>query len=101
MFDSADIQKNKTMAALAYIIFFLPLIACPDSKFGKYHANQALLLFFLNIIACILVIIPIVGWILAPIIWVVWCVFTIMGIISASKGEAKPLPLIGGISIIK
>ena len=47
--DPADIEKNKTMAGLAYLIFFLPLLACPDSKYGRYHANQALLLFILGL----------------------------------------------------
>ena len=36
----------KVMSALAYlwILFFLPLVVCPDSKFGRYHANQGLVL---------------------------------------------------------
>jgi hypothetical protein len=40
VFDQADIEKNKTMAGLAYLLFFLPLVACPDSPFGRFHANQ-------------------------------------------------------------
>ncbi|NLA78908.1 MAG: hypothetical protein GX845_05135, partial [Erysipelothrix sp.] len=42
MFTQEDIEKNKTMAGLAYLIFFLPLVAAPESKFGKFHANQGL-----------------------------------------------------------
>ncbi len=38
-FSAEDIEKNKTMAGLAYLIFFLPLIASPDSAFAKFHAN--------------------------------------------------------------
>ncbi len=49
IFDPADIEKNKTIAGLAYVLFFLPLIACPDSKFGRFHANQALLLVLVSI----------------------------------------------------
>jgi len=37
--DPADVEKNKVMAGLAYILFFLSPIACPDSKYGKVHAN--------------------------------------------------------------
>lgn len=33
-----DIEKNKTMAGLAYLLFFLPLIACPESRYAKFHA---------------------------------------------------------------
>jgi len=38
-YTAEDIEKNKTMAGLSYFIFFLPLIACPDSKYAKFHAN--------------------------------------------------------------
>ena len=52
-FDPADIEKNKTMAGLAYLIFFLPLIVCPDSKYGKFHANQGLLLLITSIVGTV------------------------------------------------
>ena len=35
-----DIEKNKVMAGLSYILFFLPLIACPESKYGRFHATR-------------------------------------------------------------
>lgn len=43
-YDTQDIQSNKVWAVLAYlgILFFLPLVACKDSRFGKFHANQDL-----------------------------------------------------------
>ena len=31
-FDPADIEKNKVIAGLSYILFFLPLIACPTQS---------------------------------------------------------------------
>lgn len=63
-----DIEKNKTMAGLAYLLFFLPLIACPESKYAKFHANQALLLLIAGIAGnVILGIIPVIGWMMMPI----------------------------------
>ncbi len=101
--DAQDIEKNKAMGILAYIIFFIPLLAAKDSKFAMYHANQGLVLFLagvaLNIVGWI---IPFIGWMLIiPLGWVFLLVLAIMGIISAAKGEMKPLPVIGGIQIIK
>jgi uncharacterized membrane protein len=90
-------QKNTGMAIVAYIIFFIPLLT--DSKndpFVKYHVKQGLLIF--------------IGWILISIIsWILpWqlgiivtilnlgvFVLMIIGIMSAAKGEQKPLPIIG------
>ena len=101
-FDSEDIAKNKTMAGLAYIIFFLPLIACPDSRYGKFHANQALLLFIAAIAGNIVLgIIPIIGWILMPIYALGIFVLAIMGLINGFGGKAKRLPILGKFTILK
>lgn len=102
VFDQEDIEKNKTMAGLAYLIFFLPLIACPESRYGKFHANQALLLLIVSIAGNIVLgIIPIIGWILMPLFLIAVCVFGIMGLINGFGGKAKRLPLFGKFTIIK
>lgn len=101
-FDSEDIEKNKTMAGLAYLIFFLPLVAAPDSKFGKFHANQGLLLLILSVAGnLILGIIPIVGWILMLPFGIFVLVLLVLGLMNGFGGKAKRLPLIGKITIIK
>jgi uncharacterized membrane protein len=103
--DPADVEKNKVMGILAYFIFFLPLLAAKDSKFAMYHANQGLLVFLLwvayMVANFILAFIPIIGWILMMVLWLVPVIWTILGIVNAAKGEMKPLPLVGKISIIK
>lgn len=100
--DPADVEKNKVMAGLAYLLFFLPLIACPDSKYGKFHANQGLLLFIVGLAGnLILGIIPIIGWILMPIFGIAVLVLAIMGLINGLNGKAKELPIIGKYRIIK
>lgn len=101
--DPQDVEKNKVMAILAYIIFFIPLIAARESRFAMFHANQGLVLFLAAVVINIVGgIIPFIGWFLIlPFGWIAVLVFAIIGIINASKGEMKPLPLIGGISIIK
>ncbi|MFZ7133821.1 MAG: DUF4870 domain-containing protein [Eubacteriales bacterium] len=98
-----DIQDNKVMAALAYILFFLPLLVCKDSAFGKFHANQGLVLFIFGVIISIAgSVIPLIGWfIILPIGGIIALVFGIMGIINAFNGKMKRLPLIGSIDIIK
>ena len=101
-FAPEDIEKNKTMAGLAYLIFFLPLLACPDSRFGKFHANQSLLLMIAAIAGnLILGIIPIIGWILLPVFGIAVFVYAIMGLVNGFGGKAKRLPLIGKFDILK
>lgn len=100
--DPADVNANKWIGVLAYILFFLPLLAAKESRFAMYHANQGLVLLILGI-ACniVLGLIPVIGWILLPLANLATLVLAILGIIQAANGQLKPLPLIGGITIIK
>ena len=96
-------ESNKLMAAISYIwiLFLVPLFAAKDDAFARYHANQGLVLFLVSIVIGIIGLIPLVGTIIALIGGIVTFVFMILGIVNALKGEMKPLPLIGGIQIIK
>lgn len=86
---------NKTYNILAYvgILWLIGLLSAKDQPDVRFHVNQGILLS----IATIFVPIPVVGWIIG----VVVLVFAIMGIIAASKGEQKELPIIGKIKILK
>ncbi len=98
-----DIEDNKVIAALAYIIFFLPLIVAKDSEFGKFHANQGLILLLLGFAVSIVgTIIPFIGWfIIAPVGGLVVMVLGILGIVNALNGVEKELPIIGSIKLLK
>ena len=102
-FAPADIEANKIMAVLAYILFLIPLLAAKESPYAKYHTNQGLLVCLAAIAVSIVgSIIPILGWfIILPIGSVIVAVLGIIGIINAWKGTAKDLPIIGKIRIIK
>ena len=113
-FDPTDIQNNKTMGILSYIglLVLVPIFAAKDSKFARFHANQGLVLVIaqaivttvLSITAAILGMIPYIGWLLALLIRLIIPVVyipSIIGIINAAKGQAKELPIIGGIRILK
>ena len=102
MSENEDIEKNKAMAILAYIIFLIPLLAAKDSKFAMYHANQGLVLFLLALAVNVVGgIIPFLGWfVILPFGNLFVIVLAILGIVNAAKGEAKPLPLIGGFKLL-
>lgn len=110
-FEPQDINNNKGMSVLAYIgfLFLVPLLACPNSKFARYHTNQGLVLFLLEfalgVVTGILGLIPIAGLIIGGLLSAVGGIFTlvlmIMGIINAAQGQAKELPLIGKITLLK
>ena len=102
-YDTQDIQSNKVWAVLAYlgILFFLPLVACKDSRFGQFHANQGFALFLtdlvLSIVGKILGLIPVLGVICNTVIYLIILGLTILGMVNAGTGKAKELPIIGGL----
>jgi uncharacterized membrane protein len=99
--------EDRTVAILSYItiIGFVVAIVLHSSKptaLGAFHLRQ-MLGFIIAIIAfwvCFMVIafIPVVNLItiiLGPVGGLGFLVIWIMGLISAIKGEAKPMPLVG------
>lgn len=109
-FSGEDIEKNKVVCAFSYlgILFFLPLVSCPNSTYGKFHANQALIILIIEIIFSvaggILVWIPFLGWIgsiVGGIGGLICAIYAILGIVYTLQGKVMELPLIGGIKILK
>ncbi|MDZ7744802.1 MAG: hypothetical protein U5K77_03560 [Candidatus Saccharibacteria bacterium] len=100
-----DLEQVKIMAALAYfgILFFLPLVTNPNSQFGKFHANQGLMLLIFGFAGTTIgTIIPLIGWFLIlPVVSIASLVFFVMGIINALNKDMKRLPLIGNFDLIK
>lgn len=113
LFEEEDIKQNKTMAGLAYILFFLPLIVCKDSKFGRFHANQGLLLLILSVggyiaISIVTTILATITWRLFGFISLLYSIYglfilaiAIYGLVNGLNGKAKELPVIGKYRIIQ
>lgn len=102
-----------TMFSYGSLLLLIPLLAAKESRFARYHASQGLTLLLgqiaLGIVGSILVAIfmmitPVLSAIIGFLMWAgmifLW-VLAIIGIVHVCKGEMKPLPLIGGIQIIK
>ena len=112
-----DINKSKIFAVLAYIswFFFIPLLAVPKSGFGRYHANQGLLLTVLSVVltaserillgvvraSSINIAVIIIISVVFLIITVAILALRIVGIMNAVNGRARELPFIGSVKIIK
>ena len=109
----SDVQENKVMGILAYLSFLvlIPLFAAKESPFARFHTNQGLVLAIGTIIACSIlsaIFIALYAWVLAVIIDVImwlllvgFTVFAVLGLVSACRGQMKPLPIFGNIKILK
>lgn len=117
VFTTEDVNRNKCYGILAYIgiLVLVPIFAAKDSLYAKFHANQGLVLlianFALNIIGRIVQFILNIatfgvmsdlinaGVILVTSLFSLF--YLITGVINACSGEAKVLPIIGGITLLK
>ncbi|CCY20386.1 predicted membrane protein [Eubacterium sp. CAG:786] len=102
-------SNEKVFGVLAYlgILFIIPL-AAGKTPFSRYHANQGLVLFIaniaINVVAGILMAIPfirVLGYILSGVGGLACFILMILGIVNAAQEQMKPLPVIGGIQILK
>lgn len=114
-FDEQEVKKNKGMGVLSYlgILVFIPLIAGDKrSEYVRFHSNQGLVLFIVNVIIDFLD----GDWVyrlhslfnlgsvfekVFDIIGLVLFIMMIVGIVAACKGERRELPVIGKIRILK
>ena len=104
--DPNDAQQNKTMAIIAYILFFVPLLTgdAKKSPFVKFHTNQGTVLFLACTAAMVvssILMVVLIGAILLPLCSLAVLALCIIGIINAANGKTKPLPVIGKFTIIK
>ena len=123
---SADYTKEekdagKAMAILSYIgiLCLIPYFAEKNNKYVRYHALQGLNLLILSLIVSVasgivaavgtaLAFIPFVGFILTGIVYLVVTVLSagpfvlaVMGVVYAFQDQAKELPVLNKVKIIK
>jgi uncharacterized membrane protein len=97
---SASHSNNTGMAILAYlgILIIIPFLTnAHNDPFVKFHLKQGLALIISFVVGFVISIIPILGWILSPLIMIFNVVLLIIGIINAASGKEKALPFIGSI----
>lgn len=109
-FSPEDIEENKNFAAVAYfaILFLVPLLLRPESKYARFHANQGIVLAIAECLAgtaaLFIAIIPFIGpiiFMLASVaIGIVGLGATIIGACNALSGRARELPFIGRFRIV-
>lgn len=125
-YDPNDIASTKIISILSYfgILFLIPLIAKPESKFARFHVNQGLILFIsgfiLNAFSSITqtIIKPVftthyygsiyvspvyetISLFVSLAINIIILLWFVLGIINSLNGKAKELPIIGKFRIIK
>ena len=88
-------EKNTTMAVIAYILFFVPLLTeAKNDPFVRYHVKQGLVLFLAWVAVSIVSWVPPILFV-SPLLHLAMFVLMVVGILHAVGGKEEPLPLIG------
>ena len=78
------------------IIFYL---IEKENKFVRFHAMQSIIAFgFLWVLNAVLVVIPVIGWAIMPIVGVVSLILWIFLMVKAYQGDYFKLPIVGDIA---
>ena len=101
---SAASTEDKTIAIVSYLtlIGFIAAVVMHGSKktaLGSYHLRQSLGLMATSVamifVGMVLAFIPIIGWIADLALWFALIALWFMGLMSAIKGERKPVAVLG------
>lgn len=90
-------------AALTYLLGFLTgilfLVIEKESKFVRFHAMQSTLVFVVVFVVNVaLGAIPVIGWILYPVLWIASLILWLLLLLKAFQGEKFMLPIIGDLA---
>ncbi len=101
--ENSDMTKRIFCAAAYFgFFFFLPLIAMPNSKEAKFHANQGLVLFLFGmVIGAVADVAATVFGSVFDVLGILYPLLMVYGASNAMKGSMTELPLIGKLRILK
>jgi uncharacterized membrane protein len=94
-------NQNTGMAIISYlgILVIVPLLTdAKNDPFVKFHIKQGLVLLIGFFIAGFIAAVPVLGWILSPLLWLACLVLMIVGIMNAAAGKQTELPVIGHLA---
>jgi len=81
---------------LGFITGILFLVLEKDNRFVRFHAMQSIATFLpLFVISMVLGFIPIIGWVISPLIGLVGLILWLLLMYKAFKGEKYKLPIAG------
>lgn len=111
--------RFECLCACTGILFFIPLVSTPESRFGRYWANQGLLILLaeaaclivglitggllglLSLIPAIGVVFTVLSKLIGGVLWLTVLFCIVYALSFAVRGRAKDIPLIGFLRIIR
>ena len=89
-------SEEKAFSSLAYVgvLCLVSALVKKDSKFVKFHIRQGMVLFIIEVVAGLLIVIPVLGHIVLLLISLLCGILSLIGIIHALMGNKWEIPFI-------
>ena len=104
-FKAEDIQNNKLYGMAAYLLgpigILMVFLVAKESPFAMFHARQSLKISLCDVLLFVCLIIPILGWIAAPVGWIILFVIRLILFFQTANGHAKDAPIVSGLGFLK
>lgn len=95
-------DRGRTVAIVAYLTLIGLIVAFVlhgdeknRSELGAVHIRQMLGLMLTSFVATLLSMVPFLGSLVASVLWIAIIIGWVLGIIAAINGQREPIPLIG------
>ncbi len=94
------IKEGRFFAVISYVSFLciITLLLKKNNNFALYHAKQGLVLFVMEVVAFILSIIPLLGWLIGIFGYMLFLLVSLWGIMQAALGIYCRIPIVTEIS---
>jgi len=91
---------QKFLAIISYlgILSLLTMALKEKSKPVHFHVKQGVALFVAEIICTLILVIPLIGWLIGFIGWILCVSFSVLGLIKAAKNEEWVIPILGKLA---
>jgi uncharacterized membrane protein len=90
---------QNTAAALTYVLGWLTglvfILVEKNNQFVRFHAMQSLMFFAFLTVATF---VPVIGWLLSPLLMIVGFIVWLVSIYKAYNGEEWELPVVGKLA---
>ncbi len=100
--DSSSVPTHDTKTVMAVLSYLGPLVIIPflthkEDPFVKFHIKQGLVLFAMSVVLWFFGSMFFMLWPLMQLLHLAILILIVIGIINASKGNQKELPLVGSL----
>ena len=98
--DAVVVREGRFFAIIGYFSFlcFVPLYFKRSNSFAVFHGKQALVIFILELAACILKVVPLLGAFVASLALVALGLLSLFAIYKVFVGECWRIPYIADVA---